>query len=86
MPDEIKFTREEILDAVAECIALKKAAGEDTSTTVDGANDHELVSELYTASLTRAKESGKNIFSAMADVVREDPKLGKRFLGYVFEE
>jgi hypothetical protein len=82
MEDTIEFTREELLAAVADRIALKRNAnGGD-----DGADDHEFVTDFYKTCMERARERGKSIFCVMPEVVREDPKLGQRFLAYVFED
>ena len=55
------------------------------STAVDGNTDHGLVTDLYAAVLKYSAEHKVDVFSAMESVVRRDPKLGKRFLDYVFD-
>lgn len=79
--DKIEFTKEEILDAVAARIQAKKEGGGG-----DGADDHAIVTDLYTASLKYSRDNKIDIFSAMERVVREDLTLGQRFLAYVFDD
>lgn len=59
--------------------------GEGESAVDDPGEDHSLVTDMYTRSLKRSREEKIDIFSAMEKVVREDPKLGQRFLAYVYE-
>lgn len=50
-----------------------------------GADEHELVYDLVNACNKRARETGTNVFAVCPEVIREDVKLGQRFLAYVFD-
>lgn len=65
----------------------KSKGGNDDSAHSEGEEDeHVAFQEEFTQAVRdRAKETGKTTFACMADVVRLNPKLGKRFLKDSFE-
>lgn len=74
-----------IMASGASAFSRDPGKGEGESAMNDPGEDHTLVTDLYTISLKRSRDDKIDIFSAMEKVVREDPKLGQRFLAYVFE-
>jgi len=67
---EVPMTEEEIAEAKANAAT----------------DDHEFVYEFTRACNEYAEKHTVSVFNAARSVVRLDPKLGQRFLHYVFEK
>lgn len=65
--------------------AFSKDKDNNGDSAVEDENDQALVTDLYTKCAERARKQNISIFQAMPEVIREDMKLGQRFLGYVFD-
>lgn len=64
----------------------KSHGGGDSARNESNEDEHAAFQDEFTqAVFERAKETGKTTFSCMADVVRLNPKLGKRLLNDSFE-
>ena len=74
----IEFTKDEILSAVAERIALKRNS-------VDGTDDHDFVTDLYQVCMARAEKDHTSVFTAMNTILRVNPEMARRFLAYVYD-
>lgn len=87
---DVELMCEMTQDEAKKVLATGKSAfskdkdGNGDSAMEDG-EDHALVTDLYTKCAERARKSNISIFQAMNEVVREDMKLGQRFLSYVYD-
>jgi hypothetical protein len=75
MDEEIRLTREEILEAIAAGMASKK----------EKTTDEPFLVKFTRAVRARAEKTGKNNFDCMAEVMIANPEWKGQFSDFIFE-